>query len=243
MSGPRLLVVEDEPATRRSLVTYLERRGYATDEAGTAREALRCWDAQRPDAILLDLGLPDRDGVEVVRRVRREASTPIIILSARGEERDRIDGLEAGADDYLAKPFSVEELNARIRAVLRRVGGGASDPDGRLRLGPVEMDPLDRTVSVSGNPVALTPREYELLKVLLSNQGRLVTRERILRTVWGVAYSNEAQYVHVYVGRLRRKLAAAATSAADVDRLFTTETGIGYRVADEASLAADRPFV
>ena len=238
-SGARLLVVEDEAPTRRSLVMYLRHRGYRTDEAATAADALRSWDAQRPDAILLDLGLPDRDGVEIIARIRREATTPIIILSARGDERDRIDGLEAGADDYLAKPFSVDELNARIRAVLRRAGGAAAATDGRIRLGPVEMDPLRRAVTVDGNEVRFTRREYELLKVLLSNQGRVVTRERILRAVWGLAYASESQYVHVYVGRVRRKLADAC-GAAIADRLFETETGIGYRVASDEALRADR---
>jgi two-component system KDP operon response regulator KdpE len=233
--GPRLLVVEDEEPTRRSLVAYLRRRDYRVDEADCAAEALRSWDAHRPDAILLDLGLPDLDGVEVIKRVRREAATPIIILSARGEERDRIAGLEAGADDYLGKPFSVDELNARIRAVLRRAGGPAAQPDGRLRLGPVELDPIRREVRADGNPVKLTPHEYELLKVLLGNQGRVVTRERLLRAVWGQAYTDASQYLHVYVSRLRHKLADAGAGPL-ADRLFTTETGIGYRVADAESL-------
>jgi two-component system KDP operon response regulator KdpE len=234
-AGPRLLVVEDEEPTRRSLVTYLRRREYRVDEADCAAEALRSWDAHRPDAILLDLGLPDLDGVEVIKRVRREAATPIIILSARGEERDRIAGLEAGADDYLGKPFSVDELNARIRAVLRRAGGPAAQPDGRLQLGPVELDPIRREVRAAGNLVRLTPHEYELLKVLLGNQGRVVTRERLLRAVWGQAYTDASQYLHVYVSRLRHKLADAGAGPL-ADRLFTTETGIGYRVADAESL-------
>ncbi len=240
-SGPRLLVVEDEEATRRPLVAYLRRLDYWIEEAGTAEEALRHWDGDRPDVILLDLGLPDRDGVEVIRRVRREAATPIIILSARGEERDRIVGLDAGADDYLSKPFSVAELSARIRAVLRRAGGAAASGDGKLRLGPVELDPVRRSVLVTGNRVRLTPHEYQLLEVLLSNKGRVVTRERILRTVWGLAYSDASAYVHVYVGRLRKKLAEGGAGEI-AERLFTTETGIGYRVADEESLREPRPI-
>jgi two-component system KDP operon response regulator KdpE len=236
MPGPYLLVVEDEEPARRSLAGYLRRREYQVAEAATAAEALRAWDGRRPDLILLDLGLPDAEGVEVIRRVRRDAATPIIILSARGEERDRIAGLEAGADDYLAKPFGVDELNARIKAVLRRSGGPAIAPDGSLRLGPVELDPVRREVRSAGNAVRLTPHEYELLKVLLSNQGRVVTRERLLRAVWGQAYTDAIQYVHVYVGRLRRKLAEGGGGAA-VDRLFVTETGVGYRVADAESLS------
>jgi two-component system KDP operon response regulator KdpE len=228
--GPRLLLVEDEESTRRSIASYLRHRDYRVDEAGSASEALTAWDGARPDAILLDLGLPDRDGIDVIRRIRREASTPNIVLSARGEERDRIAGLEAGADDYLSKPFSVDELNARIRAVLRRSGGRDTQPDGCLRLGPVELDPVRRQVRVSGDLIQLTPREYEMLKVLLGNQGRLVTRERLLRAVWGLAYTDASEYVHVYVSRLRHKLAQAAGEGV-VDRLFTTEPGIGYRVA------------
>jgi two-component system KDP operon response regulator KdpE len=230
-AGPRLLLVEDDVSARDLLVAYLTRLGYRVDEAGTAREALRSWDAHRADLILLDLGLPDADGIEVIRRVRREAATPIVILSARGDEPDKIAGLEAGADDYLAKPFSTGELNARIRAVLRRVGGTEAGPDGRLRLGPIALDPVRREVTVSGEPVRLTPREYELLKVLMAGSGRVVTKGRLLRAVWGQAYAEESHYVHVYVNRLRRKLAAADRSGTVAD-LITTEPGVGYRVAE-----------
>jgi two-component system KDP operon response regulator KdpE len=233
--GPRLLIVEDDDAARHALATYLRKREYRVEEAATAVDALRAWGGQRPDVMLLDLGLPDLDGVEVIHRIRREAATPIIVLSGRGEERDRIAGLEAGADDYLGKPFAVDELNARIRALLRRAGGPGVDASGCLRLGPVELDPTRREVRAAGNLVRLTPREYELLKVLLANQGRVVTRERVLRAVWGQAYTDATQYVHVYVGRLRRKLADAGAGPA-VERLFTTEPGIGYRVADAETL-------
>ena len=228
-SGPTILIVEDEETARRTLADYLERRGYVVFQATTAEEAFRRWDAHRADAILLDLGLPDLDGVELIRRIRREATTPIIILSARGDERDKIDGLEAGADDYLTKPFALDELNARIRAVLRRAGGPDADSTGRLRLGPIELDAVKREVHVAGTLVRLTPREYELLKVLLSNQGRVLTKARLLRAVWGLAYAGESTYLHVYVNRLRRKLSAAAPTA-QLDGLIETEPGIGYRV-------------
>ena len=194
---------------------------------------MRLWDAHRADLVLLDLGLPDRDGIEVIHRIRREATTPIIILSARGDERDKIDGLEAGADDYLTKPYATDELNARIRAVLRRVGGPDSDSPGCLRLGPIELDIVRREVRVAGESVHLTPREYELLKVMLSHRGRVLTKARLLRAVWGVAYADESAYIHVYVNRLRRKLtAAAAAGGATLDGLIETEPGIGYRIAD-----------
>jgi two-component system KDP operon response regulator KdpE len=234
-SGAWLLVVEDEEPARRLLRAYLARRGYRVDEAASAREALRAWEAHRPDLVLLDLGLPDLDGVEVIRRIRRDAVTPIIVLSARGEERDKVAGLEAGADDYLSKPFSIGELEARIHAVLRRLGPDVG-PDGRLRLGPIELDPVRRSVTVAGDPVHFSPREYELLKVLLSNQGRLVTRERLLRAVWGHEHAGAREYLHVYVGRLRHKLADAGVGPA-IEQMIATEPGIGYRVA------APRPTV
>lgn len=230
MSGPALLLVEDDDAARRALAKYLGRRGYVIYEAATAQQAIRLWDAHRADAILLDLGLPDMEGVDLIRRIRREATTPIIILSGRDNERDKIGGLEAGADDYLTKPFATNELNARIRAVLRRAGGPDADAQGCLRLGPIELDPVRREVRSAGIPVRLTPREYELLKVMLSNQGRLLTKARLLRAVWGLAYSEESTYLHVYVNRLRRKL--SAVEGVSVVGLIETEPGIGYRIAN-----------
>ena len=232
--GPRLLLVEDDEEARHLLEMYLIRTGYRVDEAGTAADAMRAWDAHRADLILLDLGLPDADGVDLVRRIRREATTPIVILSARGGERDKIAALEAGADDYLTKPFSTDELNARMRAVLRRAAGPEADAQGRLVLGPIELDTLRHTVTVGGMPVRLTPREFELLKVLLSHPGRVVTKGRLLRAVWGLAYAEESHYVHVYVNRLRRKLTAADPTGS-VEELIVTEPGVGYRMAEDAA--------
>ena len=237
MSGPALLLVEDEASALRALADYLVHRGYEVHEATTALEAIRQWDAHRADLVLLDLGLPDLDGVEVIRRIRREATTPIIILSARGDERDKIGGLEAGADDYLTKPFATDELNARIRAVLRRAGGPDSDASGCLRLGPIKLDPVRREVRVTGALVKLTPREYELLKVMLSSQGRVLTKARLLRAVWGLAYADESTYLHVYINRLRRKLAAAAPETS-LAGLIETEPGIGYRIGDHEAFDA-----
>jgi DNA-binding response OmpR family regulator len=227
MSGPSLLIVEDEEPARHALAEYLERRGYEVHQADTAQEAIRQWDAHRADAVLLDLGLPDLDGVDVIRRIRRE-----------GDERDKISGLEAGADDYLTKPFALDELNARIRAVLRRAGGASADAAGCLRLGPIELDAVRHEVRVAGELVRLTPREFELLKVMLANQGRVLTRARLLRAVWGLAYADESSYLHVYVNRLRRKLSAAlpAAAGASLEGLIDTEPGIGYRIADHESL-------
>ena len=226
-----LLVEDDEPA-RASIASNLRARGHEVDEAGDVREALRMWDARRPDLILLDLGLPDLDGQAVIRRVRREANTPIIVVSARGREEDRVAALDAGADDYLTKPFGLSELHARMRAVLRRAAGPEADNDGLLRLGPVVLDVGRHEVLVGETPVELTPREFELLKVLLSQSGRVVTAGRLLRAVWGTAYSDEAHYLHVYVSRLRRKLAAADPSGVAA-RLIVAEPGVGYRIVAE----------
>jgi two-component system KDP operon response regulator KdpE len=223
--GALLLLIEDDEPTRMALVANLVAHGHQVDEAGSAEDGLRAWSARRPDLVLLDLGLPDRDGLSVIRQVRREAATPILVLSARAGEGDRITALEQGADDYLTKPFGLAELRARIGALLRRAAGPLADPSGRLTVGAVTLDVARREVLVAGRPVELTPREYELLKVLLSRAGSVVTRSRLLRAVWGSAYAEESHYLHVYVSRVRRKLAAAG--APDV---IVAEPGVGYRV-------------
>ena len=227
--GPRVLLVEDEDATRTALQRHLAARGYRVDEAHDVGSALTRWAARRPDVILLDLGLPDRDGTDLIRRIRREAETPILVLSARDAERTKVQALELGADDYVTKPFGTAELLARLRALLRRAAGPAADAAGRIAVGPLMLDAGRHAVTVDGRPVELTPREYEVLRVLLTHQGRLVTRGRLLRAVWGEAYQDEDHYVHVYVSQLRRKLAAADETGALRD-LIATEPGIGYRV-------------
>jgi two-component system KDP operon response regulator KdpE len=227
--GARILLVEDDDATRTVLRRDLAARGWQVDEAADGTTALQRWDARRPDLVLLDLGLPDLDGIRVLRRIRREATTPVVILSARDAEAIKIEALEAGADDYVTKPFSTGELQARIKAVMRRAGGPAADAEGRVTIGPLTLDPLRRLVTVAGAPVSLTPREFEILRVFLAHQGRLVTRGRLLRAVWGEAYPAEHHYVHVYVSQLRRKIAAADPDGALRD-LFVAEPGVGYRV-------------
>lgn len=229
--GARLLIVEDDEPMRRSVVANLAAHGYRVVEAGDVASALRSWDAERPDLILLDLGLPDGDGGSVVRRVRRESTTPILVLSARGAERDKVAALEAGADDYVTKPFGLAELRARVAALLRRTAGQAADPAGMVSLGPVMLDVVRHVATVGGTPVDLTPREYELLKTMLSSPGRLLTKARLLRAVWGTAYADEAHYLHVYVSRLRRKL-AAADPAGETRDLIIAEPGVGYRIAE-----------
>jgi two-component system, OmpR family, KDP operon response regulator KdpE len=227
--GPLVLLVEDEDATRTALDRHLTARGYRVDEASDVGSALARWEARRPDLIMLDLGLPDRDGTDLIRRVRREAETPILVLSARDAERTKVEALELGADDYVTKPFGTAELLARLHALLRRSAGPAADAVGRIAVGPLVLDAARHTVTIGERPVELTPREFEVLRVLLTHQGRLVTRGRLLRAVWGEAYQGEDHYVHVYVSQVRRKLAAADPEGALRD-LIVTEPGVGYRV-------------
>lgn len=229
--GPTVLVVEDDDETRGALLRELSTRGYRIDEAPDGAAAMRRWEMRRPDIVLLDLGLPDVDGLQIVRRIRREATTPIVILSGRYEEREKVEALELGADDYVTKPFSVDELNARLRVALRHGGGAAADAEGRIVVGPLEFDAGRHEVRVAGARVDLTPREFEILRVLLAHPGRLVTKGRLLRAVWGEAYQGEDSYVYVHVSQLRRKLAAADVEGRLRD-LIVTEPGVGYRVRD-----------
>jgi two-component system KDP operon response regulator KdpE len=231
IAGARLLIVEDDEPTRRAVAAVLSGHGYRVNEAPDGATALQRWEAARPDLIVLDLGLPDVDGATIIRRVRREATTPILVLSARGREQDKVAALEAGADDYVTKPFGIAELQARIGALLRRAAGPAADAQGTLTLGPVRMDVAQRTVTVGEEALDLTPREYELLKVMLSQPGRVLTRGRLLRAVWGTAYASEGHYLHVYVSRLRRKLGEADSTGRARD-LIVAEPGVGYRVRD-----------
>jgi two-component system KDP operon response regulator KdpE len=223
--------VEDDDETRRVLVRELASRGYATDEAPDGRTALAKWEARRPDVVLLDLGLPDMDGLTIVTRFRRDAATPIVILSGRYEEREKVAALERGADDYVTKPFGVDELNARLRVALRHAAGPTADLTGRLRAGPLELDVARHEVSIDGARIDLTPREFEILRVLLTNRGRLITKSRLLRAVWGEAYQGEDSYVYVHVSQLRRKV-AAADRAGSLRDLIVTEPGVGYRIRD-----------
>jgi len=232
-TGPLVLVVEDDGETRAALVRELGGRGYRTEEAADGREAMARWEARRPDVVLLDLGLPDVDGLDLVRRIRREATTPIVILSGRYEEREKVAALERGADDYVTKPFGVDELNARLHVALRRAAGPVADPDGLVVAGPLEFDALRHEARVHGRRLDLTPREFEILRVLLSHTGRLVTKGRLLRAVWGDAYAREDSYVYVHVSQLRRKLNAADPGGSLRD-LIITEPGVGYRVRDLA---------
>jgi two-component system KDP operon response regulator KdpE len=230
VAGATVLLVEDDSETRAALVRELTGRGYSVEEAADGRTALRRWEARRPDVVLLDLGLPDMDGVEVIRRIRREATTPIVILSGRFDEKEKVEALERGADDYVTKPFGVNELNARLRVALRRAAGPGADVGGRITVGALLLDSQIHEVRVGGKRVDLSPREFEILRVLLQHQGRLVTKGHILRSVWGQAYQGEDSYVYVHVSQLRRKLAAVDEDGS-LSGLIVTEPGVGYRIA------------
>jgi two-component system KDP operon response regulator KdpE len=237
-AGPLLLIVEDDDETRRVLVREVQTRGYRVDEAPDGRTALERWALRRPDLVLLDLGLPDLDGLDLIRRFRREAATPIVILSGRYEEKEKVEALERGADDYVTKPFGVDELHARLRVALRHAAGPVADAAARLVSGSLELDVERHEVRVAGRRVDLTPREFEILRVFLTHAGRVVTKGRLLRAVWGEAYQGEDSYVYVHVSQLRRKLAAVDPDG-DLGDLIVTEPGVGYRIRDRG--AVERP--
>lgn len=222
---PFILIVEDDPQIRRFLRATLTAEGYIYHEALTAAEGLNEVNARRPDLILLDLGLPDRDGLEVIRRIRQSSQMPIVVLSARGEEKDKIAALDLGADDYVAKPFGVGELLARIRATLRR--SAAVTPEGAvMRFGRIEVDLSKRIVKVDGEEVHLTPNEYRLLQVLIKYPGKVLTQRQLLNEVWGPNHLDQAQYLRVYIAQLRRKLESDPARP----RHLQTEPGVGYRL-------------
>ena len=236
MSAPVVLLVEDDGPTRHAVRQGLAAHGLDVVDAEDVASALRAWEARRPDLVVLDLGLPDGDGLSVLQRVRAEAATPVLILTARGAERDKVAALDAGADDHVTKPFGMAELLARVRALLRRAAGPAADPTGRVVLGALTLDVPRHRVEVDGRPVRLTPREFEVLKVLVAHAGRLVTHGRLLRAVWGRAYDAESHYLHVYVSQIRRKLAEADREGT-LAGLIVAEPGVGYRVEAPAAHA------
>jgi two-component system KDP operon response regulator KdpE len=225
MSGQRVLVVDDEPQILRALQTMLRGAGYEVDTAATAEAALATAAAHPPAAVILDLVLPDGSGTDAARELRTWSEAPIIVLSAVGEEREKIAALDAGADDYVTKPFSVDELLARLRAVLRR-NAPAGAP--RLKVGDIEIDVPERVVTVRGERVKLTPHEFDLLRVLAQNEGKLLTHRMLLREVWGPAYQQEAHYVHVYISHLRAKIEPDQSGP----KYLLTEAGAGYRLVD-----------
>ena len=225
MNAHRILVGDDEPQILRALQTSLRAAGYEVETASDAEAGLAAAAARPPDAVILDLVLPDSTGTETARRLREWTSVPILILSVVGEDAEKVAALDAGADDYVTKPFSIDELLARLRAALRRSG-----PSGEpvLEVGELRIDLEKRSVSFAGRPVSLTRTEYELLRVLAQNPGKLLTHPALLREVWGPAYSRESHYLHVYMSQLRRKIEPDPARP----RYLLTEPGAGYRLVD-----------
>ena len=223
MSGPAVLVVDDEPQILRALGTNLRGAGYTVQTAATAAQALAAAAARPPEAVILDLVLPDGHGTDVCRALRRWSSAPILVLSAVGDEQEKVAALDAGADDYITKPFGMDELLARLRAAMRRA---TSPTEPVVEIGDLSVDLERRSVTMAGEPVALTPIEFELLRYLAQNEGKLLTHPMLLREVWGPAYGDESHYLHVYVSQLRRKIEPDPARP----RYLLTETGAGYRL-------------
>jgi two-component system, OmpR family, KDP operon response regulator KdpE len=222
-----VLMIEDDPQIRRFLRAALAAEDYQFHEALTAEEGIAQAAARQPDLVLLDLGLPDRDGLEVIRGIRLWSQMPIVVLSARGQEKDKIAALDLGADDYVAKPFAVGELLARIRAALRRAAPVAADgAESVIRFGDVQADFEKRVITVRGEEVHLTPNEYKLLQVLIKHAGRVVTQRQLLNEVWGPQHTEQSQYLRVYVAQLRRKLERDPARP----KHLQTEPGVGYRL-------------
>jgi two-component system KDP operon response regulator KdpE len=225
MTAQRILVVDDEPQIQRFLRPSLTAAGYEVVAAVNGRDALKAAATASPNAIVLDLGLPDMDGKDVIRELRAWSKVPIIVLSARDREAEKIAALDLGADDYVNKPFGIGELMARLRAALRHAAQGAGQAT-QHRAGSVFIDTLAHTVTRDGEPVRLTPKEFDLLALLVRNAGRVVTHRQILTAVWGPAHTEDLQYLRVFIGQLRRKLEADP----DEPRLISTEPGVGYRL-------------
>ncbi len=225
MSGARILVVDDEPQILRFLKPSLTAAGYDVISAANGKEALAAAATRSPDVILLDLGLPDMDGKEVIRALRTWCKIPILVLSARDRESEKIAALDLGADDYVNKPFGIGELTARLRTALRHAAQQAAERT-TIQAGSLDVDILAHRVMRGGEPVKLTPKEFDLLAVLVRNAGRVLTHRQILTAVWGPAHTEDLQYLRVFIGQLRQKLEPAP----DTPELILTEPGIGYRL-------------
>ena len=225
MSGARILVVDDDPAILRAVGRALAGRGYAVLSAADGRTAMESARGSHPEVILLDLVLPDSDGIDLCRQIRTFSDVPIIVLSAVGEDAKKVEALDEGADDYLTKPFSMEELQARIRAALRRTANQGSSS--QLQAGGVVLDVSTHAAKVDGQPVHLTPKEFLLLSELLRNQGKLQTQRHLLSQVWGPEYVDDNHILRTFIHQLRRKLAAVS---ADAGALIVNDPGVGYRI-------------
>jgi two-component system, OmpR family, KDP operon response regulator KdpE len=230
MPDPVVVLIEDEPQIRRFLRATLTGQGYRLFEATTGADGLVEVGSRQPDVVIVDLGLPDIDGIDVIRRLREWSAVPIIVLSARGQERDKVTALDAGADDYVSKPFGASELLARIRVALRHTAGASHEgDDATFQIGELRVDLLRRQVFVGDREVRLTPIEYKLLATLVRHAGKVVTHAQLLRDVWGPTHTDQAHYVRVYLAHLRHKLEAEPARP----RFLLTEPGVGYRLAAE----------
>ena len=230
MSQPLILIIEDEASLRRFLVPTLANQDYQVLTAATGTDGLTMARSHNPDLVLLDLGLPDIDGLEVTRRLREWSRVPVIVLSARGQERDKVAALDLGADDYVTKPFAVGELLARMRVALRHQAGGAdAAQDPVFEAGGLRVDRVRRVVTVDGQEVRLTPIEYRLLAALCEYPGRVLTHEHLLKRVWGPGYASQHHYLRVYMAQLRQKLEREPSRP----RFLLTELGVGYRLRDD----------
>lgn len=224
-NGARILIIDDEPQIRRMLKVALTAHNYEVNDTPTGQEGLNQAAIFHPDLIVLDLGLPDLDGFEVIQKLREWSQVPVLILSVREHETDKIKALDAGADDYITKPFNMGEFLARIRVALRHVAKSENEP--LLVFGDLSIDLAHRLVSVAGQEVRLTPTEYDILKNLALHAGRVLTHRQLLKTIWGVEYQEETHYLRVYVGQLRHKIEPDPTQP----RYIITEPGVGYRLA------------
>ncbi len=224
-----VLVIEDEPQIRRLLRTSLAGQGYRVLEAPNGREGVAMASSHRPDLIILDLGLPDMDGMEIIREVRAWGTLPIIVLTARGKERDKVTALDAGADDYVTKPFGMGELTARMRVAMRRAAGRGGDDPPVISIGALKIDLARREVLLEGVRIQLTRHEYALLASLARSRGKVVTHRQLLQEVWGPDLADQTHYVRVYMQRLRNKLEAIPARP----RYLISEPGVGYRLVDE----------
>ena len=237
MPGPTLLVVDDEPQIRRVVRNAFHDGGGRVVEAATGTQGIDLAAAERPDLIILDLGLPDTTGIDVCREIRRWSSAAILVLSARHSDEEKVRLLDAGADDYMTKPFSPPELQARARALLRRVQSGGAQAGPRLEIGGLVLDVAAHRVTRDGEPVHLTPTEWELLRALMANAGRVLTHQQLFHQVWnGRQFGDAQQYLRVYVAHLRRKVEADSVRP----RYILTEPGVGYRFVTPAELEAAR---
>ncbi|QBD77855.1 response regulator transcription factor [Ktedonosporobacter rubrisoli] len=227
--GARILVVDDEIEIMRALQRSLSAHSYEVYTAESGEEALEAISHYRPDLVLLDLGLPGISGLEVCKRVRTQSNLPIIVLSVKDKERDKVQALDLGADDYVSKPFGMDEVLARIRVALRHIAPTQAGTDAAFTAGPLRIDLAQRSVQVNGQEVKLTPTEYDLLKALVTNSGKIMTRHMLLSQVWGTGYGTESHYLHVYIGQLRRKIEPDPAHP----RFIQTIPGVGYRFHSE----------